>query len=264
MPTSSILHNIVISDPKKAEALANALEASSQNPKCKPSEPAIPILTDVEAVREFFLHRESAGEEVHRDKNTKNILVVLGGGRPNGNTKQLADAFAKGAADAGHNVEIVSLNKVEVKGCLGCNACRYGKPCVQKDGFNELMPAIKSADLIVFASPLLFWTISSKLKAFIERFYCIAEEEENPPYGRYEKYPVKDAALLMTSADDFFWTYEQAVYYCKFAIINYIGFNDKGMLLAGGCGDTNGKPQIDKTNHLAEAYQFGKNIYAGQ
>ena len=51
MPTSSILHNIVISDPKKAEALANALEASSQNPKCKPSEPAIPILTDVEAVR---------------------------------------------------------------------------------------------------------------------------------------------------------------------------------------------------------------------
>lgn len=75
---------------------------------------------------------------------------------------------------------------------------------------------------------------------------------------------MKDAALLMTSADDFFWTYEQAVYYCKFAIINYIGFNDKGMLLAGGCGDTNGKPQIDKTNHLAEAYQFGKNIYAGQ
>ena len=31
--------------------------------------------------------------------------------------------------------------------------------------------------------------------------------------------------------------------------------------LAGGCGDTNGKPQIDKTNHLNEAYKFGKNIY---
>ena len=66
---------------------------------------------------------------------------------------------------------------------------------------------------------------------------------------------------LMTSADDLFWTYEQAVSYYKFAIINYIGFNDKGMLLAGGCGDTNGKPQIDKTNHLREAYEFGKCIY---
>lgn len=132
---------------------------------------------------------------------------------------------------------------------------------MQKDGFNELIPKIKSSDLIVFASPLLFWTLSSKIKAFVERFYCIAEEDADPPLGRYEKYPIKDAALLMTSADNYFWTYEQAVSYYKFAIINYIGFNDKGMLLAGGCGDTNGKPQIDKTNHLNEAYNFGKNIY---
>lgn len=191
----------------------------------------------------------------------KQILVVQGGGRANGNTSQLVDAFIRGAKDTGHDVEKISLNKTIVNGCIGCNACRYGKPCVQKDGFNELVPKIKSADLIVFASPLLFWTLSSKIKAFIERFYCIAEEDENPPLGRYEKYPVKDAALLMTSADDLFWTYEQAVSYYKFAIINYIGFHDRGMLLAGGCGDTNGKPQIDKTNHLNEAYEFGKNIY---
>lgn len=191
----------------------------------------------------------------------KNILVVQGGGRINGNTSQLADSFIQGAKEAGHTVEKISLNKNEVKGCIGCNACRYGKPCVQKDNFNELVPKIKAADLIVFASPLLFWTLSSKIKAFIERFYCIAEEDPSPPFGRYERYPVKDAALLMTSADDFFWTYEQAVSYYKFTIINYIGFRDKGMLLAGGCGDTNGKPQIAKTDHLREAYVFGKNIY---
>lgn len=191
----------------------------------------------------------------------KKILVVLGGGRVNGNTSKLVDAFVRGASEVGHEVEKISLNKIEVKGCIGCNACRYGKPCIQKDGFNDLVPKIKSSDLIVFASPLLFWTISSKLKAFIERFYCLGQKDENPPYGRYEKYPIKDAALLMTSADNLFWTYEQAVSYYQFAIINYIGFNDKGMVLAGGCGDTNGVPQIDKTNHLVEAYEFGKSIY---
>ena len=37
---------------------------------------------------------------------------------------------------------------------------------------------------------------------------------------------------------------------------------DKGMLLAGGCGHTDGPPQIDKTRHLEDAYQFGKTIYA--
>ena len=152
----------------------------------------------------------------------KKIIVVVGGGRPNGNTSQLVDAFIDDAIEVGHDVEKISLNKIVVNGCIGCNACRYGKPCIQNDGFNDLIPKIKAADLIVFASPLLFWTISSKLKAFIERFYCIAEEDKNPQYGRYEKYPLKDAALLMTSADNFFWTYEQAVSYYKFTIIHYI------------------------------------------
>ena len=191
----------------------------------------------------------------------KNILVIVGGGRANGNTAQLVNAFIKGAEEAGHKVEKNSLLKTEVKGCLGCNACRYGKPCVQRDAFNNLVPGIKNADLIVFASPLYFWTISSRLKAFIERFYCIAEEDPNPPLGRYEKYPIKDCALLMTAADNFFWTFEQAASYYNFAIVNYIGFRDKGMVLAGGCGDTNGKPQIDKTTHLTEAYEFGKLLY---
>lgn len=194
----------------------------------------------------------------------KNILVVLCGGRNNGNTHRLANAFMRGAEDAGHKTQMISLNKLKVNGCLGCNACRYGKPCVQKDDFNALVPAIKAADLIVFASPLYFWTVSSKMKAFIERFYCIAEQDSAPPLGRYEKYPVRDCALLMTSADDFFWTFEQAVSYYEFTLINYIGFRSKGKLLAGGCGDTNGKPEIDKTPYLSRAYEMGKNIYSDQ
>lgn len=191
----------------------------------------------------------------------KNILVIQGGGRPRGNTARLVESFVEGASLAGHLVEVISLMKHEVKGCLGCNACRYGKPCVQKDDFNEMVPKIKAADCIVFASPMYFWTVSARLKAFIERFYCIAQEDDNPPLGRYEKYPVKDCALLMTSADNFFWTFQQAVSYYQFTLVNYIGFHDRGMLLAGGCGDTNGKPQIEKTSYLEEAYRFGRDIY---
>lgn len=41
----------------------------------------------------------------------KNILVVQGGGRAGGNTAQLVSSFAKGAEDAGHKVEIISLMK---------------------------------------------------------------------------------------------------------------------------------------------------------
>ena len=196
-----------------------------------------------------------------KGEEMKNIFVAQDGGRPNGNTARLTDAFAEGAKEAGHQVSTVSLTKTKVNGCIGCNTCRYGKPCVMKDDFNTLVPQIKAADLIVFASPLYFWTVTSRIKAFIERFYCIAQEDMNPPLGRYERYPVKDCALLMTSADNYFWTFEQAVSYYKFTLVNYIGFNDKGMLLAGGCGDTNGKPKIDETGWLSKAHDFGFNIY---
>ena len=56
-----------------------------------------------------------------------------------------------------------------------------GNPVYKRIDFNKIVPKIKEADLLVFASPLLFWTISSKLKAFIERFYCIAEEDRILP-----------------------------------------------------------------------------------
>lgn len=65
----------------------------------------------------------------------------------------------------------------------------------------------------------------------------------------------------MTSADHFFWTFEQAVSYYQFTLINYIDFRDKGMLLAGGCGDTDGKPQISQTDYLEQAFAFGRCIY---
>ena len=77
-------------------------------------------------------------------------------GRARGNTAQLAEAFADGARAAGHHVETISLLKHEVKGCLGCNACRYGRPCVQKDDFAQMIPKIKEADLVVFACASVF------------------------------------------------------------------------------------------------------------
>lgn len=158
-------------------------------------------------------------------------------------------------------METISLVKNEVRGCLGCNACRYGKPYVQRDAFNDLAPKIKAADCIVFASPLYFWTLSARIKAFIERFYCLAEYDSDPPFGRYERYPVRDSALIMTSADDNFWTFREAENYYRLAVVNYIGFRDRGMLLCGGCGDTGGAPQIDKTGHLERAYDFGLRLY---
>lgn len=54
MSTSSILTELVIEDPQKAEAFINALEMSSQDSVCSPSAPSIPILDSVEEIRRFL------------------------------------------------------------------------------------------------------------------------------------------------------------------------------------------------------------------
>lgn len=46
----------------------------------------------------------------------KHILIIQGGGRPNGNTAQLVSAFMRGAEAAGHRVELLSLNRLQVNG----------------------------------------------------------------------------------------------------------------------------------------------------
>ena len=165
-------------------------------------------------------------------------ILILQAGRPKGNTARLSEAVAEGAREAGHRVEIVQLNTLDIRGCLGCNACRYQRPCVQRDDFAAVREKIEAADCLIFASPLYFWTISARLKAVIERFYCLAAEDPAPPFGRYEAYPEKDCALLLTAADDLFWTFEQAVSYYRFALVQYIGLHDRGIYLAGGCGST--------------------------
>ena len=62
---------------------------------------------------------------------------------------------------------------------------------MQKDGFNELIPKIKSSDLIVFASPLLFWTLSSKIKALFEDLTQRARDTDISKSIDFYQYQIK-------------------------------------------------------------------------
>lgn len=59
MATSSFLTNIVIRDTKRAEDFANALEASSRDPKWEPSAPVIPVMTDIGSIRKLMAKRKT-------------------------------------------------------------------------------------------------------------------------------------------------------------------------------------------------------------
>ena len=60
MATSSIFAKVRIDNPKQAEAFIDALEASENKPKRKPSVPVKPPLTDYDAIRRLMMKGDTA------------------------------------------------------------------------------------------------------------------------------------------------------------------------------------------------------------
>ena len=179
----------------------------------------------------------------------RNILIAVGSGLPGANTDQLADAFARGAREAGHTVNKIFLGKGELNGCRGCGACQTGKGCVVQDLMQEAYPLFNACDTLALASPLYFWTLSGQIKTFFDRLYAVSREDI---------YPHKDTVLLMTSGDDGEHTFDHPLDYYQF-ITSALGWTDLGSYLAGGCKGGPGKHTIAE-EHLEKAYLLGKTL----
>ena len=102
------------------------------------------------------------------------IIAVNGSPRRNCNTAALLEQALKGAAAAGAETERIDLYGLDFKGCLSCYACKKldGKRvCAVKDGLAPVLEKLRSADAVIFASPIYFVRITSGLHACLERFF---------------------------------------------------------------------------------------------
>ena len=105
------------------------------------------------------------------------ILILNGSPRPNGNSKQMIDAFCEGLKKAGHEWDVVNVARLNIHGCLACEYC-HGKgagSCVQKDDMGQVIDAYKWADMVVFASPIYYSAMTAQMHAAIQRMYCIGK-----------------------------------------------------------------------------------------
>ena len=84
-----------------------------------------------------------------------NILMITGSAHKKGTSSYLADAFAKGAKEAGHAVCRFDAAYKNVHPCIGCDSCqKNGRICVFKDDMQELNPELLKAEVVVFVSPI--------------------------------------------------------------------------------------------------------------
>ena len=177
----------------------------------------------------------------------KNVLIISSSLRKGSNSESLADAFARGAADTGNEVELISLRGKDIRFCRGCLACQKTQKCVIADDAPAIVAKMHDADVIVFATPIYYYEMSGQLKTLLDR--------ANPLYT--SDYCFRDIYMLTSAAEDEQTTPERAV----MGLTGWIDCFEKshlaGTVFAGG---VNAPEEIKGHPALAEAYALGNKI----
>ncbi|MFH1138010.1 MAG: flavodoxin family protein [Pseudomonadota bacterium] len=130
------------------------------------------------------------------------VMAVLGSPRKKGYTSQIAEAFMESAQQAGAETKIFHLNRMNYRGCQGCNACKTkSETCVQEDDLTEVLHWMHEADVAVFAVPVYYWDVTGQFKCFFDRTWSLVKPDytTNPRPSRLA--PGKKAVLITAQGD---------------------------------------------------------------
>ena len=146
-------------------------------------------------------------------KKIKNIVVFDGGARNKklSKTTLMVDKFIEGAKSAGANVEEYKLSKLDIHHCDGCYMCWSKTPgdCIHKDIMTELREKYRSADLVVFASPLYIFNVTGIMKTFMDRLLPILKpymllDEKDGHISHPDRFPqFGEQGIVVFSASGF-------------------------------------------------------------
>ena len=177
----------------------------------------------------------------------KRVFILSSRPRKGGNSETLAAAFARGAREAGNQVETVYLREKQYGFCKGCFACLKLGHCVIRDDAVEIAARMHDADVLVFVTPVYYYSVSGQLKTMLDR--------ANPLYDT--DYAFTKAYLLATAAEDEQETVEGTVKAVQGWVDCFPRCELADTVFAGGVnevGDIDGHPALER------AYQVGKGI----
>jgi multimeric flavodoxin WrbA len=118
--------------------------------------------------------------------------------RDRSNSDTLVDRILDGAQKAGADVKKVLLHDKDISACTACDRCQSSleAACKFDDDMADLLVTLKEADVIVFGSPIYFFSINAQMKVFLDRTYALGGD------GNWEALKGKRLAVALTFADD--------------------------------------------------------------
>ena len=183
----------------------------------------------------------------------REVMIAVGSPRKRGNSSTLAAQVAAGAKAGGAQVETFYLHGMNIKPCTACGGCRKKThvDCVIKDDMQILYPKLRSADVIVIASPIYWFTFSAQTKLFMDRWYGLGSDEGYALAGK--KFALllsyADADPFLSGAVNALRTFQDALQFIEAKLV--------GMVY--GSASKAGEIRKNKTL-MNEAYELGRKI----
>lgn len=99
-------------------------------------------------------------------------VTVVCSGMEDPELSDFTNAYLAGLAEQ-CSVVLYDLDRMDVRGCLGCYVCNIKTPgvCIIKDEQVDILKAFTASDRLVLLTPLKEGFISGKMKTFIDRLY---------------------------------------------------------------------------------------------
>lgn len=178
---------------------------------------------------------------------SKTVLILSTSPRKGGSSDTLAEEFARGAREAGHQVEKIELYNKAIGFCRGCLACQKTRRCVIHDDADMIAQKMLTADVLVFATPIYFYEMCGQMKTMLDR--------SNPLYPA--DYAFRKVYLLAAAADGELSAMDGAVKGLEGWLACFEKAKLAGTVFGGGAdavGTIQGNPA------LREAYEMGVKV----
>ncbi len=125
-----------------------------------------------------------------------NVVCINGSPKgKNSNTAVMLESLTE--PFLGENCITLTLSELKIKNCTGCYSCWTKTPgiCVIQDDMKNTLEIVRTADILIFGSPLYFNNISGTLKNFIDRLTALGG---NPHQAQNEN-PQKVKIIMMSN-----------------------------------------------------------------
>lgn len=96
-------------------------------------------------------------------------IILNGSPHREGNLSRFADVVADELIGRGHAVETIALYDFRLGPCRSCDACAATGRCALTDEFAALAERMSGADLIIFATPVYWFSVSGVMKTLMDR-----------------------------------------------------------------------------------------------